>query len=110
MTQLERFSDVLGLRDLSKAVSEFGANARPLAYAATRGDEVGVTGGVREGVRGATGPSAALERRLSLLPVLLFVLQLIFFPVPLNLREEHKRVSNVLEIVYYLFIYFFEFL
>lgn len=88
------FLDVLGLWDLSNAVSELGANAWPLAYAATRRDEVGVTGGVREGVRRAAGSSATLECRLSLLSFLVFIFNLIFFPVPLNLREEHGSVKK----------------
>lgn len=93
-------SDVLGLRNLSYALSELGPDAWPLANAASRCDEVGVTTRVREGVSGATGASAALERWLLLLPLLFIILQLVLLPVPLDLQEEEGEAVTSLHVLY----------
>ncbi len=94
-------SDVLGLRNLSYALSELGPDARSLAYAASRCDEVGVTTRVREGVSGATGLSAALERWLPLLLLLFIILQLVLLPVPLDLQEEEREAVTSLHVLYW---------
>lgn len=81
-------SEVLGYGFLPDAVPHVRALPWFLADAPARSDEVRVTPGVREGVRGAARASTTGE---SGNPLLLLFLHLVLLPVSQNLWVEKRR-------------------